>query len=180
MQVRYDARADRVLWQLRTTEGQLFAAWLTRRLLRQLWPPLQRLVAEAGVAQVVARSTPAGTPPPTVLPEAREMLAQVARERPLPGADFRQPFDNRPAEQPLGAEPLLPSHADLGPGANGHGLQLRLREPGGRQIGLQLTDDLSTALMRLLEQALRESDWGLLPPPAPPAVQAPAMPPVLN
>lgn len=179
MQVRYQARADRVLWQLRTHEGQLFAIWLTRRMLRQLWPPLQRLVAEAGVAQVVSRGTAPGQPPPTVLPEAREMLAQVARERPLPQADFRQPFDTRPAEQPLGAEPLLPEQIDLGPGTDGRGLALRLREPANRQLALQLSDDLATALLRLIEAALREADWGVLPP-ATPAAAAPAGPVVLN
>jgi len=180
MQVRYQPRADRVLWQLRTQEGQLFAIWLTRRMLRQLWPPLQRLVAEGEVAQVVARGAAPGQPPPTVLPEAREMLAQVARERPLPGTDFRQPFDTRPAEQPLGAEPLLPEQVDLGPGSDGRGLHLRLREPGGRQLGLQLSADLATALMRLLEAALREADWGVLPAPAAAAAVAPAAPTVLN
>lgn len=177
MQVRYQPLADRVLWQLRTQEGQLFAAWLTRRMLRQLWPPLQRLVAEAEVAQVVARGAAPGAPPPTVLPEARAMLAQVARERPLPNADFRQPFDTRPAEQPLGAEPLLPEQVDLGPGRGGRGLALRLREPGGRQIALQLGEDLATALLRLLEAALREADWDL--PATAPAAMPPADGPVV-
>jgi len=75
MQVRYQPAADRILWQVRTLTGELFAVWLTRRMVKQLWPPLSKLVTSAGVAQVA--------PHATVLPEAREMMAQVARTRPV-------------------------------------------------------------------------------------------------
>lgn len=153
MQVRYQPAEDRVLWQLRTQGGELFALWLTRRLLKQLWPPLNGLVTQAAVAQVA--------PQATVLPEAREMMAQVARSRPLPGTDFATPFNPQPVAQPLGPQPLLPTEVDLGPRADGKGLRFAAREAGGRALNLQLSADLATALMRLLEQALAESDWGL-------------------
>ena len=105
MQVRYNPAADRLLWQVRTSTGELFAVWLTRRMVRQLWGPLTLLVTQAAVAQVV--------PHALVLPEAREMMAQAARSRQLPGADFATPFDPKPAAQPLGPEPLLPTTVDL-------------------------------------------------------------------
>ena len=168
MQVRYHPAADRVLWQLRTAGGEMFAVWLTRRMLRQLWPPLVNLVTLAGVARVA--------PDAVVLPEARAMMAQAVRDRPLPNTDFATPFDAKPAAQPLGPEPLLPSAIDLGPGSGG--LALALREPGGRHLQLQLSADLATGLLRLLEQALVEADWGILPAPAAPdGAQAPDAPP---
>ena len=180
MQVRYQPAADRVLWQVRTKTEELFAVWLTRRMLKQLWPPLCKLVTSAGMAQVA--------PHATVLPEAREMMAQVARVRPLPGANFTTPFDAKAAAQPLGPEPLLPSTVDLGPGADGKGLRITAREPNGRHMTLALSNDLATALMRLLEQALAEADWGLGPLPAvapaspaePPGQATPAPPTLLN
>lgn len=174
MQVRYQPAADRVLWQVRTSAGELFAVWLTRRMLKQLWPPLAQLVTNAGVAQVA--------PHATVLPEAREMMVQAARSRPLPGADFATPFDPKPAAQPLGPDPLLPSAIDLGPGADGKGLRLTAREPGGRHLTLQLSNDLATGLLRLIEQALAEADWGLFPTVAADPVEpaALAIRPVLN
>ena len=153
MQVRYQPAADRLLWQVRTQTGELFAVWLTRRMLRQLWPPLRHLVTSAGMAQVA--------PNATVLPEAREMMAQVARARPLAHANFSTPFDAKPVAQPLGPEPLLPTAIDLGPGADAKGLRITVREPAGRHMTLALSADLATALMRLLEQALAEADWGL-------------------
>ena len=167
MQVRYQPTTDRVLWQVRSTAGELFAVWLTRRMLKQLWPPLANLVTTAAVAQVA--------PSATVLPEAREMLAQAARSRPLPGTDFAKPFDPKPVAQPLGAEPLLPTEIDLGPGANGQGLRITAREQAGRQMSLQLSNDLATALLRLVEQALVEADWGFGA--ANPAAQAAEPPP---
>lgn len=172
MQVRYQPAADRVLWQVRTTAGELFSVWLTRRMLRLLWPPLHKLVTQAGVAQVV--------PHATVLPEAQAMMAQAARERPLPTASFNEPFDAKAVAQPLGPEPLLPEAVDLGPGADGKGLQLQLRETGNRRITLKLNDDLATALMRLLEQALKEADWGFGLAEVPPQASEAAPPIVLN
>jgi len=173
MQVRYQPAADRVLWQVRTSGGELFALWLTRRMMRQLWPPLQQLVTQAGVTQLAPQAA-------VLVPEAREMLAQTARERPLPQADFSQPFNPKPVAQPLGQEPLLPTAIDLGPGADGLGLKLRAREGEGRSLTLTLSNDLATALLRLLDKALAEADWGLVAPPAPAADAPPAPPPVLN
>lgn len=176
MQVRYQPAPDRMLWQLRTAEGELFAVWLTRRMLRLLWPHLNRHVTLAGVARLAPNATPA-----TVLPEARAMLAQAARERPLPGARFNEPFDTQAVARPLGPEPLLPEAIDLGPAADGRGLKLQVRELGGRRMAMTLNDDLATALMRLLDAALKEADWGLATEPVAAADAAgPAAPQTLN
>lgn len=176
MQVRYDAVADRLLWQVRTTADELFAAWLTRRLTLQLWPLFQQLVAQTALPQPATDPTRLAG----VMPEAREMLMQAARERPLPGADFRQPFVTQARAQPLGPEPMLPQAVDLGPGAGGLGLALALRDSGGRALRLQLSADMATALMRLLEQALRDADWGLAAPPATAAGPTAQAAPLLN
>jgi hypothetical protein len=141
-------------------------------MLRLLWPPMNKLVTQADVAQVA--------PHATVLPEAQAMLAQAARARPLATARFNEPFDAQATTQPLGPEPLLPEAIDLGPGADGKGLQLRLREGGGRRMTLKLNEDLATALLRLLEQALKEADWGFSAPEATPPGTEPAAPVVLN
>ncbi len=169
MQVSYDTNADRVLWRLRTFGGELFGLWLTRRMLQRLWQPLQDMATQAGIARVAPHLQPA-----QVLPEAREMLAQAARERPLPSANFKLPFDAQAVTRPLGAEPLLVAAVDLTPGAPGQGLAMRLRDPQGRSLNLRLSDDLATALVRLIEQALAEADWGFARAAA--AEPAPALP----
>jgi hypothetical protein len=152
MQVRYDASADRILWQVRTRGGELFGAWLTRRMLLQWWPRFQDLVGQTSLPHTVNAAA--------VVPEAREMLTQVARERPLPNADFKAPFNTEPAAQPMGAEPMLPTAIEMGLASTGHNLLLRLRDAQSRSLSLQLTPDLSAALMRLIAQALTEAHWG--------------------
>ncbi len=171
MQLRFDPAADRLLWSLRTFGGDLFSIWLTRRLLRHLWPPMQELVTRAGIAQLM--------PHATVVPEARAMLAQAARERPLATAQFDQPFTQEAATRPLGPEPLLPAGFKLSPGVNNVGLLLEMQEASGRNLKLQLSDDLSAALARLIEQALAEADWSLAPATAP-AIAEPSHPNTLN
>lgn len=170
MQVRYDARADRLLWQVRSADGALFAVWLTRRLVRALWPPYQALLTQATIRQTVPQAGPA-----SLVPEAQAMLAEQALSRPLPGADFEQPFNADAQAQPLGAEPLLPEAIDFGPSAGpAPGVRLRVREPGGRSFSLDLHADLAAALARLILQAVAASDWDLaLGPAAAPASAAP-------
>ena len=171
MKVRYEPTADRVLWQLRTAAGELFAVWLTRRMLRQLWPHLNRVVTLASIARVA--------PNAIALPEAQAMMAQAARTRPLPNTDFATPFDPKPSSRPLGPEPLLPMAFDIGPGQQGKGVRLAAHEPDGRNITLELSEDLATGLMRLLEQALVEADWGFLESPTAQNEPASATPPVV-
>lgn len=153
MQVRYDPAADRILWQVRTQAGEMFSAWLTRRMLGQIWQPFQLLVGQSSLAH-----TPTAA---SLVPEAREMLAQTARARPLPGADFKAPFNPQATALPLGPDPLLPIAADMGPRADGPGMALRLRDEQGRSLAVQLTGDMCAALSRLLEKAIADADWGL-------------------
>lgn len=178
MQLRFEPAQDRLLWQLRTTDGALYAVWLTRRMVRLMWPHLARLVTQAELAQEL--------PHAHVVPEAQPMLAQAMRDRPLRGASFDQPFAQQAASRPQGDVPLLPEAIDLGPGDGGKGLRIQLRESvdpasaTGRRLAVQLNADLATALQRLLEQALAGADWNLpVAPPATDAASAPR-PPVLN
>ena len=68
---------------------------------------------------------------------------------------------------------------DIGPGQQGKGVRLAARETDGRNITLELSEDLATGLMRLLEQALVEADWGFPEPNAAPAEPASASPPIV-
>lgn len=152
IQLRFDATADRLLLQLRSNEAELYAAWLTRRMVAVLLPPFRRAVLQTGVQAV--------TPHALALPEARQMLEQAALQRTLQGADFAQPFASADASHPLGPEPLLPDAADLCPGADGQ-LTLAVRELRGRRIEIALNAELASALLRLLDSALVAAEWGV-------------------
>lgn len=166
IQLRYDAAADRLLLQVRTTKAELYSAWLTRRMVARLYPPFRQTVARASVAQAAPQAMP--------VPEARQMLEQAALQRPLPGTDFQKPFAEADASHPLGPEPLLPGAVDLRPVASG-GLVITLREERGRRLEMSLTNELSTALLRLMDGALKQADWAL-PAQAPPVADAVTVP----
>ena len=166
MQVRYDATADRILWQVRTQAGEMFSAWLTRRMISQIWKPFQNLVGQSSLAHPTSAAS--------LMPEAHEMLAQTARARPLPGANFDAPFNPQATALPLGPEPLLPITATMRPRPEGPGMVLNLRDDQGRGLSVQLTGDMCTALSRLLEKAMIDADWGLAV--AAPVVAAPSGP----
>ena len=171
MQVAYDAHADRLLLRVRTTAAEVYAVWLTRRLLAQVLPALRRTLASSGVAAVAPQALP--------VPEARQMLEEAVLQRPLPGADFEQPFADGDVRQPLGPEPLLPVRADLAPRAGGM-LTLAVSDQPGQRIELNLPHDTATALLRLLDTALQQAQWNLGPAEVPAAQPQPQPPRLLN
>ena len=172
IQVKYDPLADRLLLQIRTRDEQLFPIWLTRRMVMRLWPHFRGMVS--GLA--VKRTAPAAM----AVPEARDMLAEAARERALQSADFKTQFDTSSAKQPLGPEPVLPTAIDLRP-AQGQAVVLAIRDAAGRSLELAFGEDLAHGLLKLVESALATSEWGLGGP-SPAAGGEPAAPParVLN
>jgi hypothetical protein len=171
IQVKYDALADRLLLQIRTRDEQLFPIWLTRRMVIRLWPHFRGMVS--GLA--VTRSAPSAL----AVPEARDMLAEAARERALKSADFKTEFNASAAKQPLGPEPVLPTAIDLRP-AKGQAVVLVIRDAQGRSLELAFGEDLAHGLLKLVESALAASEWGLVAPSAAAEPAAPAPARVLN
>jgi hypothetical protein len=171
IQLRYEPVADRLLLSVRTRAGELYTAWLTRRMVARLGAPLRQAVARLVLPRTAAAAV--------ALPEAQQMLEQVARERPLKDTDFEQPFaGSEGASHPLGPEPLLPGEIDVQAPPAG-GLVIALRELRGRRLDLTLSNDLATALLRLLDRAVEQAEWAL-PGPATPAEPATPGPQHLN
>lgn len=168
IQVRYEQVADRLLMLVRTRDEQLFALWLTRRMVMRLWPHYRQAV----VNLALNRSAPGSL----AVPEAREMLAEAAREKSLEKADFKTAFDASAARPALGPEPMLPVAVDLGHDAKG-AVVFAVRDTQGRTLSLNLGEDLANGLMKLVESALAGADWGLTvgaaPAPTPAGAQAP-------
>ena len=152
IQVLYETTADRLLLHMRTGAAEVYSVWLTRRMLSRLYLPFRTTVTATSVAQTTPKALP--------VPEARQMLEQAALDRPLANADFGKPFVSTDASYPLGPEPLLPDTVDLRPGQGGQ-IMLAFREPRGRRIEVTLSNELSTALLRLVDSALVAAQWGL-------------------
>jgi hypothetical protein len=154
----YDAEADRLLLRVRSSDDNVFALWLTRRLCLRLWPHLSAMVQRVGTERAVAQAAPRATP----TPEAAAMLAASARERTLEKADFSQPFQAVAAQQPLGPEPLLAHTVQLTP-RDGGSLHLAIRDARQRSVELVLETAMATAVHELMAAALRKAEWGLAP-----------------
>jgi hypothetical protein len=154
--LQYDAEADRLLLRVRSSDDNVFAVWMTRRLCLRLWPHLSQMVQHAGATQAAALAAPHATP----TPEATAMLAESAREQTLAQADFSQPFQATAAQQPLGPEPMLAHVVQLTPQSGGR-LQLSISDAQKRNVQLVLDAALGTAVRELMVAALRQADWGL-------------------
>jgi hypothetical protein len=150
--LQYHAEADRLLLRVRSSDDNVFAVWMTRRLCLRLWPHLSAMVQHAGVAQAAPHATPT--------PEAAVMLAASARQQTLAQADFSQPFQAAAAQQPLGPEPMLAHVVQLTP-QNGGQLKLSISDAQQRNVQLVLDAALGTAVRELMVAALRQADWGL-------------------
>lgn len=175
LSLHYRPEADRLLLRVNANDGQQFAVWLTRRLTLRLWPHLDSAVTRIGVA----REAPPTAHVATLMPEAQAMLAHSARERALHGADFTTPFHEQASAHPLGSEPMLATEVRLTPVSGGQ-LRLVIIDSHRRNVQMQLTEALATAVQALMVQALRQADWGhALERPAREAATTPA-PRLLN
>ena len=170
----YRPEADRILLRVNSDDAQQFAVWFTRRLCLRLWPHLAGMVSQIGASQEAAAAAPGAT----VMPEAKAMLAQSARERALRNADFKTPFDEHASAHPLGTEPMLAAEVQLVPLAN-HQLRLVIVDAGKRRVQLQLTEALATAVRELMGKALAQADWGWAAEGGAAAQADPATPPRL-
>jgi hypothetical protein len=159
MSVTYLPEQDRILMRINTTEGEEMRMWLTRRLMVGLWPLLSKLLTEHLLKLESAGASLAGANP-----ELKKMLADFRKEEFLQHADFDTPYQEGPAQHPLGEEPLLVTDVDAAPLANGPlRLNFNERPPSGdtkpRSFQMEMQPKLMQGLMHLLDQALLQSQW---------------------
>jgi len=161
LSVNYIREQDRVLVRINTRAGEELRFWMTRRLTRNLRPHLNATAVELDTRSVNA---------PVTDPGAKEMLSEFKRQETLANADFKTPYAAAPQALPLGPEPLLVTHVQIGKPDKGHvkvGLEERLgegKEPRGFQMSLSM--DLLHGLLHLLDTAVKAADWQLGEPSA--------------
>ena len=140
LQIAYDQAEDRLLLTL-ALGGRSIGFWLTRRLTRLLWRVLWRRAGSSVDAAV------AGT--------AREWMLRLKQDRARQTQKVRQ----EPRLQ-TSSPPILVTTLQYGPGKHG-GHVLSLIDAAGKGEQLTLDDDSLYGLIRLLDDALAGSEWGL-------------------
>ena len=165
----YIAEQDRILLRINTHEQAEIRLWLTQRLMRGLYPQLQRYDARAALASAQAQS-PEKTQAHS--PEAQQMLAEIKREAVLHGSDFSTPFvEPPPAQEPPTA--LLVTRVNLqisDTAASKSDVRLHFEEvlpendEAGRGYDFNFTATVFHGLVELLRLTLQKTEWaGVLP-----------------
>lgn len=158
-QVSYVAEHDRILVRMNSPEGEEQRLWLTRRMLRGLYPHL----AKTSEQLALPNPRPAGHDG-----AAQHAVDAFQRQESLQQADFDTPFQSR---QPLLSDtdqPLLVTTAHIQlQGADMLSVRFEETLPGAaesRQLEINMGSDTLIALLHVIGLAMRNSDWGIDPP----------------
>jgi hypothetical protein len=157
-QVSYVAEHDRILVRMNSKAGQEQRLWLTRRMLRGLYPHLEKVSAQMAI--------------PNAAPAGHDGAAQAAvdayqRQETLHNVDFDTPFQSSNALQDAADAPLLVTTAHIQIQGK-ESLVIRFEETlagaeDTRQMEIQMQADTLIALLHVIGLAMQGSDWGLGP-----------------
>ena len=159
----YVQEQDRLLLRVNTTDAQELRLWFTRRLCIGFTPLFKKMVADMAIKKIPTSDQAAAGP---LDPLAQKAIAEFNAEASLQGADFKTPYKAEAAKLPLGSEPLLVTEIRMTPQPNGQ-LQIHFSEkipnhPTPRSFQIALESKLTHGLLKLLDQALATSQWGLV------------------
>ena len=148
LKVEFRPEEDRLLMRLATDTGAEVLLWLTRRCVKRVWPVLLNM----------AQAAPEVALQPN--PEARKALVGFQHEKAIRQANFATPYAETPRERPLGAAPLVVARIQPRRDQQGRHV-LGLLPAAGQGVHVTLDDNLLHGLMKLLQNAVAKSDWGL-------------------
>ncbi len=141
-----NAAEDRLLLKIGMSNDIEISVWLTRRVVKTLWQLLQ----DVNVVAIVASSVHS--------PEAQELLQTFAKESATQKLDFAEEYKKR---SPVNGEELLLAQ-DCHIVKNDNALPtLEFVCTNGRTIKVALNQDLSLALISMLQLATKEAAWDL-------------------
>jgi hypothetical protein len=149
LKVDYDAEQDRLLMLVGAAEGVEVRLILTRRFVKLLWPLLVKLAEEAS-PRIRTQADP----------EARKALLGMEHEHAISKADFSKPYDASGHATPLGAAPILLARIETGHERSGQPV-VALHPSEGQGITFSLDAVLLHSLCRLLQAAVKKSDWDM-------------------
>ena len=156
LQVSYLMEQDRILVRLNTHGAEELRLWLTRRMVKNLFPHIHQVAAELAAEQISDIGHDGAD---------RRALTEFKKQESLQKADFSTPFDSQATTWPIGDAPLLATTLHITPRENG-ALRIAFEESipgtsGTRSFEVTLGQDLLHGFLHLLESALQHSGWGI-------------------
>ena len=149
LKIDFVAEQDRLLMLIAASEKVEVRMWLTRRFVKLLWPLLVKLAEEAS-PRIRTQANP----------EARKALLGLEHEHAVSKADFSKPYDAASLATPLGSTPILLARIQTGHDRSGQPV-VALHPSDGQGVTLTFDSVLLHSLCRLLQAAVKKSDWDM-------------------
>lgn len=146
--VSYDSLQDRLLLRFSTDQQVEYRMWITRRMLKGLWPGLVQLMTNTPMARQQAQ------------PEAKRAVVEFQREQALAQTKFGKHYDGETMQPALPGEPILVFGLRMRPSPEG-GHDIEFAPKVGQGVHLRLQDAMVHALAKLLQDSVSVTDWDL-------------------
>ena len=154
LQVAYDVNEDRILMRISfKTEAQIpqeYRAWLTRRMVRNLWP----YVVRAMETRVVLEQPGAAH----VKSDIVEMEYQATLSEFAASGNFEQPYEAQDYEFPMGESPLLVTRADFTI-LKDQPVRINFLPSSGKGFEIGLPPKLWHGFCSMLQAAVASANW---------------------
>lgn len=151
LNIRFDSLEDRLTLGIMTNDGNEFLLWLTRRYTKLLLEILDKLANPNRSKEAPSEQTA----------EIKKAVMIFQRDAALADLESAAEFESGEAEHPLGETPLLVSR-----------IQFKKRPPkevlfsfglpDGRDISINLNEELLLALMKVVEDGAKKAEWDLV------------------
>ena len=146
--VEFHAEEDRLMLRVFFDKTAEIRFWLTRRLVKRVWPVLLQM----------AQARPDIQLQPS--PEAREALLGFQHEKALHEVQFSQATTEAGREHPLGNAPMVVSKVRARRNQKGQTV-LSLLPREGTGVDLALGDTLLHGVLKLMQDTATKAEWGL-------------------
>jgi len=147
--VEFHAEEDRMLVRVFFNGSAEIQFWLTRRLLKRIWPVLLQMAQNKPDIQLQPN------------PEARKAMLGMQHEKALQEVKFSKAREEpQQREHPLGNAPMLVSKVRAGRNQKGQ-TALSLMPAQGNGVDLALGDNLLHGLIKLMQDTAIKAEWDL-------------------
>ena len=146
--VEFQAEQDRLMVRVLFDEKAEIQFWMTRRLVKRIWPVLLQM----------AQARPDIQMHPD--PEVRLALLGMQHEKALQEVKFSKPTEEPEREHPLGNAPMLVSKVRARRNEKGQTV-LSLQPQQGKGVDLALSDTLLHGLIKLVQDTAVRAQWDL-------------------
>ena len=147
IRVDYSSEQDRLLLRVSSDDGAELRFWLTRRLVKDLWPALITMAKTVGEAR--RQSNPA----------ARNAVVEFEHDKAVRQADFTTPYETQ-THLPLGPEPVLVTRLRAQPDSQGNAV-IAMHPAQGQGMDLAMDPMLLHSFTRLIQAAVAKTDWDI-------------------